>query len=100
MPRPSRISSSLDSEFIFLRRRGFYREEAWIESRRLNEKRMVLVNVPLAQVRQSATEDAPLVFQARQNVLLELIGAAGGWLQVKHDDGQAGFVKSTQVWGA
>lgn len=75
-------------------------ELAWIESRRLNEKRMVLVNVPLAQVRQSATEDAPLVFQARQNVLLELIGAAGGWLQVKHDDGQAGFVKSTQVWGA
>jgi SH3-like domain-containing protein len=73
---------------------------SWIESRRLNEKRMVLVSVPLAQVRQSAAEDAPLVFQARQNVLLELVGAAGGWLHVKHEDGQAGFVKAAQVWGA
>ncbi len=76
-------------------------ELAWIETRHLSEKRMVLVNVPLAQVRQSAAEDAPLVFQARQNVLLELIEAAGGgWLQVRHHDGQAGFIRTAQVWGA
>jgi len=76
-------------------------ELAWIESRRLSEKRMVLVNVPLAQVRQSAAEEAPLVFQARQNVLLEFIDAAGGgWLHVKHREGLGGFIKTAQVWGA
>ena len=62
---------------------------------------MVMVNVPLAQVRQSADEGAPLAFQAQQTVLLELVEpVAGGWLHVKHRDGQSGYVKVAQVWGA
>jgi SH3-like domain-containing protein len=73
----------------------------WIESRNLSDKRMVMVNVPLAQVRQSADDSAPLAFQAQQNVLLELVEpVAGGWLHVKHRDGTSGYVKVTQVWGA
>lgn len=73
---------------------------AWIETRHLSEKRMVMIVVPLAQIRQRAAEDAPLVFQARQNVLLEAVGTAGAWLRVRHEDGAAGYVKATQVWGA
>jgi SH3-like domain-containing protein len=73
----------------------------WIESRNLSDKRMVMVNVPLAQVRQSADDSAPLAFQAQQNVLLELVEpVAGGWLHVKHRDGPSGYVKVAQVWGA
>lgn len=72
----------------------------WIESKRLADKRTVLVKVPLAQVRDKADDGAPVVFQAQQNVLLELLEVAGDWLRVRHRDGQAGFVKVTQVWGA
>jgi SH3-like domain-containing protein len=75
-------------------------ELAWIESRHLSEKRTVLVKVPLAQIRQSADESAPVVFQARESVVLELLESApGGWLRVRHRDGQGGFVRATQVWG-
>lgn len=72
----------------------------WIESKHLADKRTVLVKVPLAQVRDKADDGAPVVFQAQQNVLLELLEVAGGWLRVRHRDGQAGFIKVTQVWGA
>jgi len=75
-------------------------ELTWIESRQLGEKRMLLVKAPLAQIREGADDGAPLVFQAQQNVLLELVEvASGGWLRVRHRDGQTGFVKVTQVWG-
>jgi SH3-like domain-containing protein len=74
---------------------------SWIESRHLADKRMVLVNVALAAVRQGADEGAPVVFQAQQNVLLELVEPpAGAWLHVRHRDGQAGYIKATHVWGA
>jgi len=34
-------------------------------------------------------------------VLLELLSVEpGGWLRVRHRDGDEGFVKITQVWGA
>ena len=74
---------------------------SWIESRYLSAKRTVMVKVPLAAVRQSADDNAPVVFQARQNVILDLLEVAGGgWLQVRHDDGQSGFIRASQVWGA
>lgn len=76
-------------------------ELTWIESKFLTDKRTVMVKVPLAQIHQSADDSAPVVFQAQQNVILELVDVtSGGWLRVKHRDGQTGFIKVTQVWGA
>ena len=73
----------------------------WIESKNLIDRRTVMVKVPLAQVRQSAADNAPVVFQAQQNVILDLVEVAdSGWLRVRHRDGQTGFVKAGQVWGA
>jgi len=72
----------------------------WIETKHLADKRTVLVKAPLAQVRAAADDNAPVVFQAQQDVLLELVEVAGGWLRVRHRDGQAGFVRIAQVWGA
>lgn len=72
----------------------------WIESRHLADKRTVLVRAPLAQVREAADDNAPVVFQAQQNVLLELVEVAGAWLRVRHRDGQAGYIRVAQAWGA
>lgn len=72
----------------------------WIESKYLTDKRTVMIRTPVAQVRQSADDNAPVVFQAQQSVILDLVEVpGGGWLRVRHRDGQAGFVKASQVWG-
>jgi SH3-like domain-containing protein len=76
-------------------------ELTWIESKQLSDKRTVVVRMPLAQVREAADDNAPVAFQAQQNVLLELLEvASGGWLRVRHRDGQSGYVRVAQVWGA
>lgn len=75
-------------------------EMTWIESRRLSDKRTVMVRMPMAQVREAADDTAPVAFQAQQNVLLELLEVTGaGWLRVRHRDGQTGYVRVAQVWG-
>jgi len=76
-------------------------ELAWIEKKSLSDKHTVVVAVPLADVRQSADSGAPLVFQAEQGVALEVVESGStGWIKVRHRDGQSGFVKISQVWGA
>jgi len=76
-------------------------ELTWVESKFLTDRRTVVVKVPQAQVRQSADDNAPVVFLAQQNVILDFLEvASGGWLRVKHRDGQTGFVKVGQIWGA
>jgi SH3-like domain-containing protein len=72
----------------------------WVESKVLSDKRTVMIMVPLAQVHQAADGGSPVVFQAQQNVVLELEGVTGEWLRVKHRDGQVGFVRAADVWGA
>jgi SH3-like domain-containing protein len=72
----------------------------WIEKKHLSEKRTVMVRIDRAQIRATADDKATLVFEAERDVVLELLEAApGGWVKVKHRDGQAGFLKATQVWG-
>lgn len=73
---------------------------AWIEGKNLAERRTLIVKARLADVRQSASDSAPLVFQAEQNVLLDLTELGDGvWVRVTHRDGQSGYLRATQVWG-
>ena len=73
---------------------------AWIEKRALSSKRFVAVMTSLAVVYQAANADAPVAFNARQQVALEwLENSNNGWVKVRHLDGTTGYVKATEVWG-
>jgi SH3-like domain-containing protein len=79
----------------------------WVERRALAERRVLVVRVPVADVRANPDDGAVLVFRAEQNVLLELAEPAAGatstatpgWVKVRHRDGQAGFVRIAQIFG-
>ena len=72
----------------------------WVEKKFLAEKRNVIVRAERAQVRAAAEDKAALVFEAERDVVLELLEAApGGWVKVRHRDGQSGFLKAPQAWG-
>ena len=74
---------------------------AWIEKRAVSDKHYVLVNVPLATVRQAPEANAPILFQVTRNVALESLGVnSGGWIKARHQDGSVGYIKSIEVWGA
>ena len=73
---------------------------AWVQKQDLSDMRTVVVTAALADVRQTPDDGAPLVFQARQGVALEVVELdAGDWVKVRHSDGQTGFVRANQVWG-
>ena len=75
-------------------------EVAWVENRAFAERRTVLVTVAIADIRAAPNAQAPLVFEAYKQVLLELVEPpADGWVKVRHRDGQAGFVRLAHVWG-
>jgi SH3-like domain-containing protein len=73
---------------------------AWIERKYLSEKRSVIVTADRAEVRQKAEDGSALVFEAEKNVALDYLETApGGWIKVRHRDGQSGFVRANQIWG-
>ena len=73
---------------------------AWLEKKTLSDKRTLIVTAAVAEVRQTASDQAALVFQAQQGVALDVADPpAGGWIRVRHAEGQTGYVKISQVWG-
>ena len=73
---------------------------SWVEKKTLSDTRTVAVTAALADVRQKAEDGAPLVFQARRGVALEIVElGVGSWVKVRHRDGETGFVRANQVWG-
>jgi SH3-like domain-containing protein len=79
----------------------------WIPNKSLAEKRMLLVRVPIAEIRANPDDTAPVIFRAEQNVLLDLAESATspgstatpGWVKARHRDGQSGYVHVNQVFG-
>jgi SH3-like domain-containing protein len=75
-------------------------EVAWVENKALGDRQTVAVTVPLADVRAAPNAQAPLVFEAYKQVILEVTEPpADGWVKVRHRDGQAGFIRVAHVWG-
>ena len=73
---------------------------AWIERKFLADRRSLIVTAPRAVIRQKNEESAPTVFEAEKNVALDYLETvSGGWVKVRHRDGQTGFVRANQVWG-
>ena len=72
----------------------------WVEKRALSSKRYVFALPVLLDVRAEPDLGAARVFQVRQQVALERLESTGtGWVKVRHQDAEVGYVRSTEVWG-
>ena len=72
----------------------------WVEKHVLSNERYVFALLPLVDVRAQPDSGAARVFQVRQQIALELLESTGtGWIKVRHLDGNAGYVRGTEVWG-
>ena len=72
----------------------------WMEKHVLSNKRYVFALLPLIDVRAEPALSAARLFQVRRQIALEWLASTGtGWIKVRHQDGNVGYVRSTEVWG-
>ena len=72
----------------------------WVERSAVSNKRYVYAILPLVDVRAAPDANSPRLFQVRQQVALERLQSTGtGWLKVRHQDGNVGYVHRADVWG-
>lgn len=71
----------------------------WIETKRLNDKRTVMVSEAVAEARESPSNSAAVVFRAEKGVFLDFVEVSGGWAKVRHRTGIVGFIRLRDLWG-
>ena len=76
---------------------------AWIERKALGERSNVQVKLAIADVYAAPDAASPILFRADNGVLLQVVTPqppnTGAWAQVRHRDGQTGFVRLDSVFG-
>lgn len=73
----------------------------WMQTNALTDARYVVIKTRIAKIYAETNVDGPVMFTANQYVVLEYIEPATtfGWIKVKHESGQTGYIKSTDIWG-
>lgn len=73
----------------------------WISRSALRPQRTVMiVAAEGATGRESPNADARKTFEAAKDVVLDLVSPPqNGWIQVRHLNGAAGYVRVNEVWG-
>ena len=76
---------------------------AWVERKALAERSNVQVKAPVAEAYATPDAASPILFRAESGVLLQLVtpqpSNAGAWAQVRHRDGQTGFMRLDALFG-
>lgn len=76
---------------------------AWIERKALGERSNVQVKSVVADVFTAPDAANPILFRVDNGVLLQVVTpqppSIGAWVQVRHRDGQTGFVRLDSVFG-
>ena len=79
--------------------RDYEGDVGWIHRSLLKDIPSVIVNGSLVNVREGPGTDAKVLFQAENGVSFKLEEKKGAWLQVKHADGDSGWIHESLVWG-
>jgi SH3-like domain-containing protein len=73
---------------------------AWTQARGLSNKRQVVARMSGLKVRASPEDGASVGFIAEKGTFLEVIEAiTEGWIKVRLQDGESGYLRSADIWG-
>lgn len=74
-------------------------DRGWITQKLVSFDPYVITKLDTCNVREGIGTDKPIVFTAEKNVLLKVLAEKEGWLHVKHQDGDEGWMSAKVVFG-
>jgi SH3-like domain-containing protein len=72
---------------------------SWMERRLLGDRRTLVVQAP-ASAHAHPDDSSPVTMRLEAGVIVDLVELpSNGWINVRHRDGESGWLKVAQVWG-
>ncbi len=79
--------------------RDFEGDQGWIFRSLLKKTPAVIVKASMANVRTGAGTNFRILFKAEKGVSFKLLRRQGKWFNVRHADGEVGWVHRSLLWG-
>jgi SH3-like domain-containing protein len=79
--------------------KDFEGRSGWIKKSLVDSTKAVVVDVNQANVRSGPGPSFPVVFKAYRGVAFKVVGSKDEWLEVRHENGQSGWIFKSLTWG-
>ena len=79
--------------------KDFEDDQGWVYHTLVKKIPAVIVKVPLANVREGASTQTRVLFQAEKGVSFKRLSVKGKWIKVQHADGEIGWLHQSLIWG-
>lgn len=83
----------------WLRVEDFEKYRAWVHRSLLGDLDAIVIKAEIANLRQRPTTKSPVVLKAQRYVPFRVLTRKGDWLQVRHADGETGWLHKSLAWG-
>jgi SH3-like domain-containing protein len=78
--------------------KDFEGDKAWIHQDLLNTTPTVITKSEKVNVRSGPGTNHSVVFRAELGVPLQVVSRKGGWVQIRHADGDTGWIHGNLLW--
>lgn len=83
----------------WLKVQDFEGDVGWVAQSLVSVKPYVITRLEKCNVRKGPAESHEVAFTAERSVILEVVGERDGWINVKHSDGDTGWMSAKIVFG-
>lgn len=78
--------------------KDYENDKGWISKGLTATTQCVIVKNPTVNVRSGASTSNPIVFKAQKGTPFQVLKTQGEWYQIKHADGDTGWIHRSVVW--
>lgn len=78
--------------------KDYENDKGWVSASLTATTQTVIVKNQTVNVRSGASTSNPIVFKAQKGTPFQVLKKQDQWYQVKHADGDTGWISSTVVW--
>lgn len=86
-----------DGDWVHVKDRDH--ESGWVSENQLSDERHAIVSASETSARERADDEAKILFKAKRGVIFKVVAQKDNWVHVRHFDGDAGWIRSADLWG-
>lgn len=91
--------SVLESRSGYLKVRDYTGQTGWVTTDQVGPQKGIVVEIASVNIRKGPGKNYPVLFKAYKGVTFRVLAEKEGWLHVKHENGDKGWVIKSSTWG-
>lgn len=91
--------SVLERSPDYLKVRDYTGQTGWVTVEQVGPQKGIVIEIASVNIRKGPGKTYPIAFKAFKGVTFKVLSEQEGWLHIRHENGDQGWVVKSSTWG-